>query len=82
MNIREVPDAGLLEGMRKQFSYSLFIFMLTASLVVSMATGVFKRLTTTHIAVTLIAYSVLQGGIYLTFLTQNRELSRRLKHRQ
>ena len=78
MKIGEMPDAGLLSEMRKQFSYSLFIFMLTVSLVGALVSARFERLTASHVAFALTAFALMQAGIYLTFLKQSRELKRRL----
>ncbi len=65
--------------MRKQFSYSMFIFMLTVGLVITVERNAIENLTARSIATTLIAYSVLQTSIWMKFLNQYRVLKKRLK---
>ncbi len=65
--------------MRKQFSYSLFLFMLTVGIAVTLATGSIERLSPKHVATILIIYSVLQASIYMTFIKQTKLLKKHLK---
>ena len=79
MNREMNTPTRLLDEMRKQFSYSLFIFMLTVGLVVTLTTHSLEKLTPKHVAIILILYSVMQATIYMTFIRQSKRLKEHLK---
>lgn len=82
MKKQDVPPTKLLNDMRKQFSYSLFLFMLTVGIAVTLATGSIERLTQRHVATILIIYSVLQASVYMTFIRQSKQLKKHLKQEE